>query len=188
MFPPCNHQLEHSRHYATSRRRHSSASSNSTRSQELGLIRRRILLIGANAPSHSKEFHPLRSSFSLSLSLSPCLSFFFSLLFTPFSFLCLLSSDFFRLGQAALEHCHCFAEQRSSERNFLGRPLITNRIVRDTDLASNLDSLINPRWILHSYAWKWPGIVKLLNRLFGWMHAAKKSGLRTLCCDDPGRK
>ena len=75
MFPPCNHQLEHSRHYATSRRRHSSASSNSTRSQELGLIRRRILLIGANAPSHSKEFHPLRSSFSLSLSLSLSLSF-----------------------------------------------------------------------------------------------------------------
>ena len=145
MFPPCNHQLEHSRHYATSRRRHSSASSNSTRSQELRLIRRRILLIGANAPSHSKEFHPLRSSFSLSLSLSLLVFRSFSRFFLLRFRFCLLSSDFFRLGQAALEHCHCFAEQRSSERNFLGRPLITNRIVRDTDLASNLDSLINPR-------------------------------------------
>ena len=186
MFPPCNHQLEHSRHYATSRRRHSSASSNSTRSQELGLIRRRILLIGANAPSHSKEFHPLRSSLSLSLSLSLSVVLFLASFYSVFVS---LSSLFWLLSPgSALEHCHCFAEQRSSERNFLGRPLITNRIVRDTDLASNLDSLINPRWILHSYAWKWPGIVKLLNRLFGWMHAAKKSGLRTLCCDDPGRK
>lgn len=91
MFPLCNHQLEHSRHYATSRRRHSSASSNSTRSQELGLIRRRILLIGANAPSHSKEFHPLRPSFSLSLLVFRSFSRFFLLRFR-FSVFSLLTS------------------------------------------------------------------------------------------------
>lgn len=93
MLPLCNHQLEHSRHYATSRRRHSSASSNSTRSQELGLIRRRILLIGANAPSHCKEFQPLRPSFSLSLSLLVFRSFsrFFLLRFR-FSVFSLLTS------------------------------------------------------------------------------------------------